>query len=107
MKFVNRGYLLVTPTQQFVQWANSTGPEIEMNEEFVEGNIYLIEEDFLDAEPIIEGNFKKILKNELESVTDDEEMWPEKLTVEIFNAFFTVQVGTTVFDLQKTDLLRD
>jgi hypothetical protein len=107
MKFVNRGYLLVTPTTHFVKWANSTGPEIEMNEEFVEGNIYLIDEDFLDADPIIESNFKKILKNELFSVTDNEEIWPEKLDVQLFDLFFTVEVGTTVFDLQKTDLLRD
>jgi hypothetical protein len=107
MKFVNRGYLLITPTTEFVQWANSTAPEIKMNEEFVEGNIYLIEEDFLDADPIIEASFKKILKNEMCSVTDDEELWPEKLNVELFESFFTVQVGTTVFDLQKIDLLKD
>jgi hypothetical protein len=107
MKIVNRGYLLVTPTKKFIQWANSTGPELEMNENFIEGNIYLIDEDFLDSDPIIEGHFKKILKNELKSVTEDEGMWPEKLTIEVFNVFFTVEVGTTVFDLQKTDLLRD
>jgi|TARA_R110000737_G_scaffold164321_1_gene191763 hypothetical protein len=107
MKFVNRGYLLVRPTKQFVKWANSTEPEFEMNEDFLEGNIYLIEEDFLEPEPIIESNFKKILKNELESVTDNEELWPEKLNVEIFEQFFTVEVGNMVFDLQKTDLLRE
>ena len=62
MKFVNRGYLLITPTKDFVEWANSTEPDFKLNADFVEGNVYLIEEDFLESEPIIEANFKKIFK---------------------------------------------
>lgn len=107
MKFVNRGYLLVTPSKLFVAWANSTKPDLIMNENFLEGNVYLIEDDFLEVEPIIESNFKKILKNELFSVTDNEKLWPEKISLELFNSFFIVEAGTTVFDLQKTDLIKD
>ncbi|MFA7272787.1 MAG: hypothetical protein WC044_02910 [Crocinitomicaceae bacterium] len=107
MKFVNRGYLLITPTKTFIDWANTQSPELPLDAEFVEGNVYLIEEDFLETEPILEANFKKIFKNELEAVTEDEEQWPEKLTMELFLSFFTWEMGTTVFDLQKTDLNRD
>ena len=33
-----------------------------------DSNIYLIIEDFIDIEPIIEQNFKKIFKNELSMI---------------------------------------
>ena len=70
----------------------------------MEPNVYLITEDFFDIEPIIEQHFKKIFKNELAMITDNEEDWPEDLSQENFLEWFELEVGSTVFDLEKGDL---
>ena len=89
MKILNRGFLILKPKNEFWTWANQFSEEeiIFSETDDCEGNIYLIEEDFFEIEPIIEKNFKKILKNELSAVTD-EENWPENLTIELFNSWF-------------------
>ena len=105
MKIVNRGYISVTPNKPFWDWANSFEDEMEFSvEDGVEPNIYLITEDFFDIEPIIEQNFKKIFKNELTMITDTQEDWPEDLSIENFLEWFTIEVGSTVFDLEKSDI---
>ena len=105
MKLVNRGFLAVHPNTHFFEWANTFESEFELfpNDE-PEPNLYLITEDFMEIEPIIEQNFKKIFKNELSMITENEEDWPEDLSLAAFNKWFTVQVGSTVFDLEKSDL---
>jgi hypothetical protein len=107
MNFVNRGYILVKPTLMFVEWANAMEDEMQMDFNFVEGNVYLIEEDFLEVEPILKANFKKIFINELEAITEEEEEWPCEIKMENFELYFTTEFGTTVFDTQKSDLRKD
>ncbi len=105
MKVINRGFLSVRHLQAFWDWANPFNEEVQLNEsDGVEPNCYLIEEDFMDIEPLIEQNFKKIFKNELAMACEDQTQWPEKLTLELFLQFFEIEIGTTVFDLHKGDL---
>lgn len=106
MKIINRGYILIKPKQGYWNWANTMGePEVHFSEaDDSEGSIYLVEEDFFDIEPLLEQQFKKIFKNELLSVSDDESTWPEKLTMDLFLDWFSVDYGSTVFDLEKADL---
>jgi hypothetical protein len=105
MKLINRGFITVHPTSQFFEWANTFESEIELNtEDGIEPNIYLITEDFLEVEPIIEQNFKKIFKNELSMITENEEDWPEDLSIDQFSKWFELEIGSTVFDLEKSDL---
>jgi hypothetical protein len=107
MKIINRGFIIVKPKTAFWEWANNFSEDIkfEANDE-CEGSIYLIEDDFLDIEPILEKNFKKILINELTAVTDQEN-FPEKLNIELFLAFFDFDFGSSVFDLKKNDLIAE
>jgi hypothetical protein len=109
MKIINRGFLFVKPTKYFFEWANAfMVEEIEFTEkDDCEASIYLIEEDFFDIEPIIEKNFKKILKNEMQSVTEDKENWPQKIDIELFHKWFSVDAGTSVFDCLKEDLISE
>ena len=104
MKMINRGFILVTPKQPFWDWANQYEESFFFSEEDeCEGSLYLIEEDFMDIEPILEKKFKKIFVNELSAVTD-EENFPEKLDFELFCNWFRFDFGSTVFDLEKSDL---
>lgn len=107
-KTVNRGYIYVQPKQAFCDWAKQHDSDFDFNEEDdLEGSVYLIEEDFFEYEPILEANFKKILKSECEAVSDDEIELP-KLTLEQFLEWYDVKIGSTVFDtLVKKDLLSE
>ena len=109
MKMVNRGFMVCRPKQSFWNWANQQ-PETVMpfdEGDGVEPSIYLIEEDFMEEEPVLEQHFKKVFKNELSTVNSDESAWPEKLTLELFHEWFEVVMGSTVFDTQKSDLLSE
>jgi hypothetical protein len=107
MKIVNRGYMIVKPTAKFIQWAQSIDENCMLDEQTAEGNVYLIEEEFLEEEPILLKSFKKIFANEMMCFTEEEEEWPGKVDMENFRELFTVEFGSVVFDLQKTDLKRD
>ena len=105
MKLVNRGFLTVIPKQSFWEWANTFEADLEFSEgDDFEPNVYLITEDFMEIEPVIEQSFKKIFKNELSMITENEEDWPETLTLEVFLDWFAINIGSTVFDLEKSDL---
>lgn len=105
MKIVNRGYITVAPNKPFWDWANEFESDMEFSvEDDVEPNVYLITEEFFEIEPVIEQYFKKIFKNELAMITESEEDWPQDRTMELFLKWFTLEVGSTVFDLEKSDL---
>jgi len=99
MKIVNRGYIIISPKKPFIDWAVSQDEEYELDESS-EPNVYLIEEDFFEDEPVIKANFKKIFKNELFSVSDEEDNFPE-ITVENFELWFNCILGNMVFDTEK------
>lgn len=105
MKIVNRGYITVTPNKAFWDWANEFESDMEFSvEDDVEPNVYLITEEFFEIEPIIEQHFKKIFKNELSMITEEEDAWPQDRPMEMFLEWFNLVIGSTVFDLEKTDL---
>lgn len=107
MKIVNRGFISVQPKQAFWDWANEFESEFDFSEDNnVEPNIYLIEDDFMEVEPLIEQNFKVIFSNELSVITENEEDWPKNRKLEDFLNWFVIDFGTTVFDLKKSDLKR-
>jgi hypothetical protein len=104
MKTVNRGYILVEPRQAFCEWAKLNDEEFDFDEtDDLEGSLYLIEEEFMEYEPLIEAHFKKIFKNECMAIVDDEEQIP-KATLELFLEWFNVRIGGSVFDTQKAPL---
>jgi hypothetical protein len=105
MQIVNRGYLLLIYKQAYFDWSNQFN-EIAFNEGELEPSVYLVEEDFIEEEPIIERNFKKIMEAEFSGVCETEDEWPE-LSREIFDSFFSVIIGTAVMDTMKNPIQRE
>jgi len=105
MKFVNRGYLTVKPTKLFIDWANNYDEDFSALESS-EASVYLIEEDFYDDEPVLKSHFKNVFQNELLAVTEDESVYPE-IKFEVFNDWFDVEMGTSVFDTQSGGVVAD
>lgn len=108
MNIVNRGYLSVKPKAPFFDWANNFEEDVVLSMEFnSEASLYLITEDFIEEEPIIKQHFKKIFRNELLAISEDELDWPEEITLELFLEWFDVSLGSMVFDLEKSNLVKE
>lgn len=105
MLIVNRGYIIVRAKQPFVDWVNKQESDFETSVDG-EPTIYLIEEDFYDDELMLQQNFKRIFLNELDAVSDDEASFPE-IKLAVFNEWFAVELGATVFDSLKNGLNRE
>lgn len=105
MKIVNRGFIIIRPTEAFWKWANANDEDYQ---DLTEGepNVYLIEEEFYDDELVLKSYFKNIFLNELEAVSEDESTYPE-IKFEVFNEWFDAELGGTVFDSQSSGLNRD
>lgn len=105
MKIVNRGFITVRPKQAFVDWANQQDNEFQIDLD-AEPSVYLIEEDFFDINPVIESKFKLIFECELAAVSDDEANFPE-IKMSLFKEWFSLEVGSTVIDLEQIQLTAD
>ncbi|MFK7787390.1 MAG: hypothetical protein AB8B56_19860 [Crocinitomicaceae bacterium] len=99
MKIIDRGFITVRPKQAFIDWANQQDDEFQIDLN-AEPSVYLIEEDFFEVDPIIERNYKMIFECELAAVSDHEEGFPE-IKMSVFKEWFSVEVGSTVIDLEE------
>lgn len=106
MRLLNRGYIVVQHRQAYWDWVRNVDKECFFNEgDHCEPTLYLIKEDFFDDELLLEQYFKKIFKSELFSITDNENMWPEKMDIETFDLWFSISfIGSMVIDLEKSDI---
>jgi hypothetical protein len=106
MNVLNRGFITVTPKKSFFDWSNTIDTEIQFSiDDENEPTVYLITEDFFDIEPLIEQHFKKIFKNELMAITEDEDEWPVERNIDVFLEWFEINVGSMVFDLEKSNIV--
>ena len=105
MKFVNRGYMIVRPKEAYIIWANENDADYSDLEDN-EPNVYLIQEDFYDDEAVLKQYFKEIFSNELYAVTDNEAKFPP-IRWEVFNEWFDVKLGATVFDAEDGQIQAD
>lgn len=90
------------PAQPMIKWSEQFDEFLALDE-FSEPSVYLIEEDFMDEEPILKSHFKKIFQNELNTISEDESLYPE-IKWEVFCEWFSVDAGTSVFDLESSDV---
>lgn len=99
MKILNRGYLFLIYKEAFYEWSNKYN-DIAFSYGELESSVYLIEEDFMEEDKVIEGLFKKIMDVEFTAVCEEEEEWPA-LTRETFDQFFDCILGGSVVDTVK------
>ena len=82
-----------------MEWVKQIDSDLFIDEES-ESNVYLVEEDFFEIEPVLKANFKKIFLSELSCVSEDQSIFPE-IKLEVFLNWFDVEAGTMVFDCEK------
>jgi hypothetical protein len=104
MTILNRGQIVVFPTENFQNWAKQNSEEDLFFSSQAEPSVYLIEEEFWDDELIIEKYRKKILKREFSEICSDDSKWPIIKDNEQFRSYFNVFLGLIVVDLLESDL---
>jgi hypothetical protein len=105
MTILNRGQIVVFPSENFQQWAKTNSEEELFFSIQAEPSVYLIEEEFWEDELIIEKYRKKIIRRECSEICPDETKWPVIKDNEQFRFYFQVFLGIVVVDLLESDLI--
>lgn len=104
MNILNRGQIVIFPTENFQQWAIKNSDEELFLTSQAEPSVYLIEEEFWEDELVIEKYRKKIMRREFSEISSDDSKWPIVKDNEQFRFYFNVFLGLIVVDLLETDL---
>jgi hypothetical protein len=97
---LDRGYIIVEPKQQFIDWLMKHQDTEPVKLEEVEPTVYLIDDDFMDDEIVLNKSYEEIFMYELESTAVHESFWP-LITIEQFKEFFNVKIGVSVYDIKS------
>jgi hypothetical protein len=104
IKIVNRGFIHLSPTPIFMDWAKKHAEETPFFDQSPEATTYLIEEEFWEEEKVLEKYFKKIFTQESMAFSADKEVWLPCEQMEEFLTYFSVNFGTFVYDLLPQSL---
>ncbi len=113
MKLINRSALVVSPCQPYADWVNALDPEVSGLQETLsladhrqEGRVYMIPEQPSDEEADPTAmNWQSIFRNELSGWDEFGDHWPQPLTRELFDKWFSVEPQALVFDLAEQPLM--
>jgi len=107
---LNRSALIVRPAQPYIEWAKSLPDADEiLPRSDGERTVYLVEEilGLSDQDLILKVSFKEIFERELYGWCTDEDMWPQKRTLQMFKQWFTIEFHSVVEDLLDAPLEED
>lgn len=105
---INRAAVIVNAKSPVVKWINEIDPSYEITLEEVndEATVFLISHDDSDEFDLwIENNFLTVFEDELEGWYTDRDLWPEDLTLELFNEWFHLSLHTVVEDMGDTEIM--
>ncbi|MFZ2283882.1 MAG: hypothetical protein WAV86_08400 [Lutibacter sp.] len=98
--YINRHGFVVKPLKPFADWVFNLYPE-DGYPEFIESNIYLVNDEIDDLEGWLKKKFDKIFMFELGAWNTNKKEWPQKRTYKMFKQWFQVELSTMVFDMEK------
>lgn len=106
---IDRMVAIVHPTQYFAEWLNKNcnkDDQVKLSEIQTDCTVLVIPlfESTEEAEDYLETIYQDIFENELESWCLDEDLWPKKRTLELFNKWFHIDLHSFVYD---TTMLED
>ena len=106
---INRSMFLINMKKPYVDWANSLADRSDEEKERPhtieslnqEPTCYLVPEIFddYDLEAYIDHAWIMLFELQLSGWTTDDELWPKKRTMKMFNDWFEIKCGSLVIDL--------
>ncbi|HUX90645.1 MAG TPA: hypothetical protein VMV48_08145 [Gallionellaceae bacterium] len=107
---INRTVVLLGPRQPFLDWLNNVDPDDEALtvEDLREDNeVFLIPQynDNSDSEKWVEKRWSFLFEHMLMGWVDDEALWPQDRTLEMFREWFEIEIHTMAWDLSDEPLI--
>lgn len=107
---INRTVVLLAPKQPFLDWLNIVEPDEEplTLEDLREDNeVFLIPQynDDSDSEKWIEARWSFLFEHMLMGWVDEEILWPQDRTLEMFREWFDIEIHTMAWDLSDEPLI--
>lgn len=106
--FVERSVVVIKPKQPFLEWINHTFHDLPqpltLDSIRTDCNSYLIPEanEIEDGINYVDERFTDLFALELSSWTDDEQLWPQALSLEMFWEWFDVEVCVAAIDISES-----
>lgn len=110
---VNRSIALIRPLAPFHAWLQQLPGGLDggmsLDQLGLDCNALLIPpaEDYTDAQTFILERYQQLFEAELSDWCDDDGLWPETLTLELFQQWFAVEIHSIVTDLVDEPLERE
>ena len=103
---VERSIVVLKPKQPFLDWinmnlANSADTLLDLNSVRIDCNSYLIPEvsEIEDGVAYVDEFFEALFQLEFASWTEDQNLWPQELSLKMFWEWFDVEISPTLIDL--------
>jgi hypothetical protein len=107
---VERSIVVLKPKQPFLEWINtnlatSTDTLLDLSSIRIDCNSYLIPEvsEIEDGVAYVDEFYESLFQLELASWSEEQESWPQELTLKMFWEWFDVEISPTVIDLDSNN----
>ena len=111
MKSVNRGVLVVKPTQLFLDWLGSLPDppgDTSLDDLRQDSTAFLVSDASAeDIDPWLRRNYQLLFEAELGEWSTDPTHWPAARNYQLFRAWFDVEVSTVVVDLAPGRIIHE
>jgi len=109
MWMLNRSALVVMPKSPFLHWLHSVDPtssDLGLNDLRHDPTIYLIDDydHDDDAMALVEAAFDAIFEEQLAGWWQDESVWPDNRTFDMFCQWFEYRLHSMLIDLSGRPL---
>jgi hypothetical protein len=107
---INRTVVMLGPKQPFLDWLNNVDPDDEALsvEDLRDDNEVFLTPQFndnSDSEKWVEKRWSFLFEHMLMGWIDDEAMWPQDRTLEMFREWFDIEIHTMAWDLSDEPLI--
>ena len=107
---INRTVVLLAPKQPFLDWLNIVEPDEEpltLDDLREDNEVFLIPQynDDSDSEKWIEARWSFLFEHMLMGWVDEEILWPQDRTLEMFREWFDIVIHTMAWDLSDEPLI--
>jgi hypothetical protein len=107
---VERSILVVKPKQALLDWINETINSSEENFLTLDAiridcNSYLIPEvnEIEEGIAYVDEIYEALFQLELSSWSENQDLWPQDLTLKMFWEWFDIEISPTLIDLSEDD----
>ena len=106
---LNRTVVLLVPKQPFLDWLNNVDPDdqtLTVEDLRDDNEVFLIPQfaDNSDSEKWVEKRWSFLFEHMLMGWIDDEAMWPQDRTLDMFREWFDIEIHTMAWDLSDEQL---